>query len=176
MGPKGADGPCNSMGHMGLMGHMRQFLSAVATTPSTAHCPLPTAHCPLPTAHCRLPTAHCPLPPAISACKARSTSPGCNPGSPPNAGVRPVRAALRCGPGNAPSTPTWRHATKSCQGASKVVGVHPGKREPAAKSTRPRKARCCTPGSHPTRRVLLRAALTGRKLPEGGLTWHFMPG
>jgi hypothetical protein len=33
-------------------------------------------------------------PAAISACKASSTSPGCNPGSAPNEIGRPVRAAL----------------------------------------------------------------------------------
>jgi hypothetical protein len=73
---------------------------------------------------------------AISACKASSISPGCNPGSAPNEDTRPVRAVLRYGPANDPPTPTLRHAAKSCQDASKVVGGHIGKREPAAKSTR----------------------------------------
>jgi hypothetical protein len=148
MGPKGADGPCNFMGHMGLMGHMRQFLSAVATTPSTADCRLPTAHCPL---------RFRPVRPVPSAR-------GATPGHRPNEGVRPVRAALRCGPGNAPSTLTSRHATSSCRGAFVAVGIHIGNRGPRRQINGPRKARGCTPSSHRTRSVLLRAALTGRKL------------
>jgi hypothetical protein len=67
----------------------------------TSHFSLPTSHCPLPTAHFSLPTAHCPLP-AIPACKASSTSPGCNPGSAPTETARPVRAVLNRGP----ATPT----------------------------------------------------------------------
>jgi hypothetical protein len=132
MGPRGRMGPVNFMGHMGLMGHMRQFLSAVATTPSTADC--------------RLPTAHCPLPTAISACKASSTSPGCNPGSAPPTKVyalsgqfsdaAPAAPLQRlCGRGMGFETQRHRgtqrsggSANKSCEGASKSVGIHIGMR------------------------------------------------
>jgi hypothetical protein len=38
-------------------------------------------------------TAHCPLPPAISACKASSTSPGCNPGSDPQRRCTPCKGS-----------------------------------------------------------------------------------
>ena len=65
----------------------------------SSHCPLPTAHCPLPTSHTRLrfrPVR--PAPPAR----------GATPGQPHNEDARPVRAALSCGPDNAPPTPMWR--------------------------------------------------------------------
>jgi hypothetical protein len=66
----------------------------------------PTSHFPPPTAHGPRPTVHGTA--AISACKASSISPGCNPGSAPNEDARPVRAVLRYGPGNTPPTLTWR--------------------------------------------------------------------
>ena len=64
---------------------------------------------------------------------------------------------------------------QSYQGASKALGVHLGKREPPPNHP-PDKSRCRTPASHQARSVRLRTALSGRKLPGGGLTWHFMPG
>jgi hypothetical protein len=88
-----------------------------------AHCPLPTSHCPLPTAHCPLPTAHCPLPTAIPACKASSTSPGCNPGSAPNENTRPVRAALSYSPGNAPPN---AHVEQGCISKHRSTDEHRG--------------------------------------------------
>jgi hypothetical protein len=98
-------------------------LSPVRTKPATSHLPPPTSHLPLPTSHFSPPTAHCPLPPAIPACKASSTSPGCNPGSAPNENTRPVRAALSYRPGNAPPN---AHVEQGCISKHRSTDEHRG--------------------------------------------------
>jgi hypothetical protein len=66
-------------------------------------------------------------------------------------------------------------ATQSCHGASKALGLHPGKREPPGKS----------PASHsplphtrltPTTQRSPENCPYRAKLPRGDVTWHFMPG
>jgi hypothetical protein len=126
----------------------------------------PTSHFPLPTAHC---TA------AISACKASSISPGCNPGSPPQRGCTPCKGSSQMRSQQRPFNahvdarnvivPECDHSRRDSHRKSRTSQNHA-----------PREARCCTHGSHRTRSVRLRAALTGRRLTGGDVTWHFMPG
>ena len=127
MGPGDQIGPVNCMGHMGLMGHMRQF---VVCGDHAFHCPLPTAHCPL------RPRRFRPVRPGLSAR-------GATPGQPP----AKTHALSRQFSDTAPATPlqhlcgggmgfeTQRHrgtqrsggsATQSCQGAFKAGGLTPG--------------------------------------------------
>jgi hypothetical protein len=135
-------GPVNFMGHMGLMGHMRQF--------------------------CRLWRRRLSLrsaPPAISACKASSISPGCNPGSPPQRKCTPCK-------GSSQMRSRQRPYNAHVEARNVIVPECVHSRRDSHRKARsrrqingPRKARGCTPSSHRTRSVRLRAALTGRELP-----------
>ena len=104
-------------------------------------------------------------PPAFPACKASSTSPGCNPGTPAQQPLRPVRPALI-------PAPATRHvgARNACVevdiGASRLAGA--GARPPRARPTRIALPPRNVPAHayHPAHgEFLLRAALAGRRSP-----------
>jgi hypothetical protein len=104
-------------------------------------------------------------PPAIPACKASSISPGCNPGTPAQQPLRPVRPAL------SPIPATRRVVARNACievdiGASRLAGA--GARPPRSRPTRidlrPRNVPAHV--HHPAHgEFLLRAALAGRRSP-----------
>jgi hypothetical protein len=98
---------------------------------------------------------------AISACKASSISPGCNPGSAPQQRHTPCKGSSQMRPRQLPSNAEVKAAQRSrARGVQSRRGSP--RKVPPSQSNAPREGRCCTHGSHRTRSVRLRTALTGR--------------